>query len=188
MLAAGNMWLMMLQYFGSNFTFFFCLSWLFPYVQTTYNLAYTEAGFYTMVPLFGGAAGNLFSGWLVDRLYRAGRKRLSRRVPAIAGFSLAAVGLLLSVGQSEIWGAMFWLTLAIFGADMTLSPSWSFCIDIGGSHAGQGFRHDEHGRPSVRKRTVSAGPGQCTSSMWCSVSELMMNTLSPVRRVEAGMT
>lgn len=137
MLAARNMWLMMLQYFGSNFTFFFCLSWLFPYVQTTYDLAYTEAGFYTMVPLFGGAAGNLFSGWLVDRLYRAGRKSLSRRVPAITGFSLAAVGLLLSVGQSEVWGAMFWLTLAVFGADMTLSPSWSFCIDIGGSHAGK---------------------------------------------------
>jgi len=29
-----------------------------------------------------------------------------------------------------------WLSLAIFGADMTLAPSWSFCIDIGGRHAG----------------------------------------------------
>ena len=33
-------------------------------------------------------------------------------------------------------GAVLFLTLAIFGADMTLSPSWSFCVDIGGSHAG----------------------------------------------------
>jgi MFS transporter, ACS family, glucarate transporter len=137
MLASGNLWLMMIQYFGSNFTFFFCLSWLFPYVQKTYNLSYTEAGFYTMIPLFGGALGNVVSGWLVDSIYRSGRKSLSRRIPAIIGFALAAIGLVFSVGQAEVWGAVLWLTIAIFGADMTLSPSWSFCIDIGGRHAGK---------------------------------------------------
>ena len=26
------------QYFASNFTFFFCLTWLFPYLQRTYGL------------------------------------------------------------------------------------------------------------------------------------------------------
>ena len=31
---------------------------------------------------------------------------------------------------------MAFLTIAIFGADMTLPPSWAFCIDIGGSNAG----------------------------------------------------
>lgn len=137
MLASRNMWLVMLQYFGSNFTFFFCLSWLFPYVQRTYNLGFTEAGFYTMIPLLGGAAGNVFSGWFVDALFRSGRTSLSRRVPAITGFALATIGLILSVGQESVWGAVFWLTIAVFGADMTLSPSWSFCIDLGGSHAGK---------------------------------------------------
>ena len=28
------------------------------------------------------------------------------------------------------------LSIAIFGADMTLSPSWAFCIDIGRGNAG----------------------------------------------------
>jgi ACS family glucarate transporter-like MFS transporter len=28
------------------------------------------------------------------------------------------------------------LSVAVFGADMTLSPSWSFCTDIGGRAAG----------------------------------------------------
>ncbi len=31
---------------------------------------------------------------------------------------------------------MAWLSLAVFGADMTLSPSWSVCIDIGGKRSG----------------------------------------------------
>ena len=137
LLRSGNLWLLMTQYFASNFTFFFCLSWLFPYVQKTYNLTYTQAGLYAMIPLLGGAAGNIFAGWLVDALFRTGHPLASRRIPAIAGFTLAAIGLVLSVDQANVGGAVFWLTLAIFGADMTLSPSWSTCIDIGGRNAGQ---------------------------------------------------
>jgi MFS transporter, ACS family, glucarate transporter len=137
LLGSGNLWLMMGQYFAGNFTFFFCLSWLFPYVQKTYNLSYTQAGLYAMIPLLCGAAGNVFSGWLVDALFRANRPTLSRRLPAVIGLALAAGGLVLSANQAEVGGAVFWLSVAIFGADMTLSPSWSFCIDIGGRHAGQ---------------------------------------------------
>jgi ACS family glucarate transporter-like MFS transporter len=44
--------------------------------------------------------------------------------------------MVMSVDQATAIGAVFWLSIAIFGADMTLSPSWSFCIDIGGRHAG----------------------------------------------------
>ncbi len=137
MFASVNLWRMMGQYFASNFTFFFCLTWLFPYVQKTYRLSFTEAGWYTMIPLIAGAAGNVFSGWLVDALYRGGRTTLSRRLPACVGFALAGAGLVLSVGQAQVWGAVLWLSIAIFGAYMTLSPSWSFCIDLGGRHAGK---------------------------------------------------
>lgn len=134
--SSGNLWRMMGQYFASNFTFFFCLTWLYPHVKETYNLDYTQAGFYTAIPLLGGALGNLLSGWMVDGLYRKGMVKLSRKVPAILGFALASLGLLVSIHQSDVVGATFWLTIAIFGADMTLSPSWNFCIDIGGRSAG----------------------------------------------------
>jgi ACS family glucarate transporter-like MFS transporter len=136
MLRSPALWLMMGQYFAGNFTFFFCLTWLFPYIQRTYGLSYGEAGWYAMVPLLAGAAGNLVAGTLVDRLYRT-LPRWSRRLPAVVGFALAAVGLVMSVGQETVGTAVFWLSLAVFGADMTLSPSWSFCIDIGGPHAGK---------------------------------------------------
>ncbi len=134
---SGNMWLMMGQYFASNFTFFFCLTWLFPYVKTTYNLSYESAGFYAAVPLLGGAVGNVFSGWLIDFLYSKGFTQWSRRLPAIIGFALASIGLLMSHGQAEVFGAVLWLTIGVFGADMTLPSSWSFCVDIGGKHAGK---------------------------------------------------
>ncbi len=131
-----NMWVAMVQYFCSNFTFFFCLTWLYPHVKETYGLDSVDAGFYAMAPLIFGAIGNVFAGFLVDRFYAAGKWTLSRRAPAIIGFSFAAVGLLASVHMDSAFGAVLWLSLAVFGADMTLSPSWSFCIDIGGENAG----------------------------------------------------
>jgi ACS family glucarate transporter-like MFS transporter len=33
-------------------------------------------------------------------------------------------------------GAILMLSIAIFGADMTLPPSWAFCVDIGKKNAG----------------------------------------------------
>lgn len=136
MLKSGNMQLAMFQYFCSNFTFFFTLTWLFPHLQTKYNLGIVEAGFYASAPLIGGAFGNWFSGLLVDVIYRRGSWKMSRRIPAITGFLLVAAGLLGSLGMETVNGAIIFLTIAIFGADMTLSPSWSFCVDIGRQNSG----------------------------------------------------
>ncbi len=131
-----NMWLAMLQYFCSNFTFFFTLTWLFPHIKNTYHLTAVNAGFYAAVPLVAGAFGNWFSGWLVDLIYRNGHWKASRRVPAMIGFFLAAIGLVASIYMTDVLPAILFLSIAIFGADMTLSPSWSFCVDIGKHHSG----------------------------------------------------
>lgn len=131
-----NVWIAMSQYFASNFTFFFTLTWLLPYVKETYNLGLQEAGWYASVPIICGAFGNWFSGWMIDKIYKSGKWKASRMVPAIIGFSLAAIGLIFSVYMSSVVWAIFFLSIAVFGADMTLSPSWSLCIDIGKDHAG----------------------------------------------------
>ena len=70
--SSPNIWLISLQYFCSNFTFYFCLTWFFPHLTATYGLKGLEAGIYSATPLLCGAAGNWFSGWLVDRIHRAG--------------------------------------------------------------------------------------------------------------------
>lgn len=136
LIRSRNMWLTMLQYFSSNFTFFFTLTWLFPHIQERYQLQSVEAGFYSSTPLIFGALGNWFSGWWVDYLYRRGSLSLSRRLPAVIGFLLAAIGLIGSVYMNTVEGAVIFLSMAIFGADMTLSPSWSLCVDIGGKRSG----------------------------------------------------
>lgn len=136
LLESRNMWLAMGQYFASNFTFFFCLTWLFPHVKEQFMLNNLEAGLYSSLPLVAGAFGNMFSGWLVDTIYKRGSFRWSRVIPAVIGFGLASVGLIASLYSGEILTSIFFLSIAIFGADMTISPSWTLCNDIGKLHSG----------------------------------------------------
>jgi len=133
---SGNLWLASAQYFASNFTFFFCLSWMLKYLKDTYELSANEAALYAAVPLLCGALGQWLGGWLVDRIYRLRGWKLSRSGPAILGFALAAGGMLGIITADSPKSTVFWLSLAVLGADMTIAPSWSFCIDIGREHAG----------------------------------------------------
>ena len=135
-LKSKNMWLLMVQYFASNFTFFFCLTWLFPFLKGKFQLGTIEAAFYSSAPLVAGALGHWFSGWLVDTIYKQNKWKLSRHLPAMIGFALAAAGLLGSILVEGITPSIIFLAIAIFGADMTLSPSWSTCVDIGKEHSG----------------------------------------------------
>ena len=131
-----TMWLLMGQYFASNFTFFFCLTWLFPHIKAKYNLDAVEAGFYASAPLVFGALGNWCSGFMVDAIYKKNKWGLSRKLPAIIGFTLASLGIVASVYMTEVTGAIIFISIAIFGADMTLSPSWSTCVDVGKQFSG----------------------------------------------------
>jgi len=130
------MWLTMAQYISSNFTFYFSLTWMYPYILERFQLGLVEAGFYTSVPLIAGAAGNWVAGIMVDAIYRRGKWKLSRRIPAVIGFALSAVGMIMVTQVSSPLISIMFMALAVFGADMTLSPSWAFCIDIGKENAG----------------------------------------------------
>jgi ACS family glucarate transporter-like MFS transporter len=135
-ISSRTMWLAMIQYMASNFTFYFTLTWMYPYLKDRFALGGVEAGLYAMIPLFAGAAGNWVSGLWVDSLYKRRNVKISRRLPAITGFILAAFGMLMMANIETPQVAIIFLAIAIFGADMTLSPSWAFCIDIGKENAG----------------------------------------------------
>lgn len=137
LLGSKNLWLLMAQYFASNFTFFFCLSWLPSYLKNQHSLSsMILAGWYATPVFFAGMAGNWVGGTVVDRLYRAGRWQLSRRLPATVGFLLAASGMAASSAVDDASSVVICLAVAVFGSDLTLASSWSVCVDIGRSHAG----------------------------------------------------
>lgn len=136
LLSSKNMWSAIGQYFCSNFTFFFALTWLFPFLKSKYQLESIEAGWYAVAPFIAGAIGNWVAGGMVDNIFRKGNWNRSRNLTAMIGFALAALGLIGSLYMDTPLGAIFFLSIAIFGADMTLPPSWALCVDIGKHNAG----------------------------------------------------
>jgi len=130
------MLLAMGQYFASNFTFFLCLSWMHPYLMAHYRLTRERAAWFSMLVLLIGATAQWTSGFLVDRLYRSRHRAHSRRIPAMTGFLLSALALaaIRLTASAEAGVACF--ALATFGAEMTISPSWAFSIDLGGKKSG----------------------------------------------------
>jgi ACS family glucarate transporter-like MFS transporter len=132
---SANMLLAMFQYVASNVTFFISFTWLLPYLEDRWG---EEAVLLAPVPLIFGAVAQWTSGSLVNYLYSRGYDVGSRRYPAAAGFVLGAVGLLLisTVAPDSPGAFVFCFSIAVFGVEMTISPSWAFCMDIGGERSG----------------------------------------------------
>ncbi|MHC4584775.1 MAG: MFS transporter [Planctomycetota bacterium] len=140
-----NMSLAMLQYFASNVTFFICLSWLPSYIKNQWPDD-PHAIYYSAIPLFFAAFANWIAGSMVTGLFKKGYHVGSRRATAIVGFSLGVIGLILAMQtrnldfltteKAQLYWFVFCFALATFGVDMTLSPSWAFCNDIGGINSG----------------------------------------------------
>ena len=135
-LRSRAMLLAMAQYFAGNFTFYICISWMHPYLIEQYGLTQSEAATYSMVPLLCGASANWVAGFVVDALYRSSWRPYSRRIPGMIGFSLAAAGGLWVSAAESATSAIIGFAIATFGVEMTISPSWAFCLDIGGKSSG----------------------------------------------------
>ncbi len=135
LLTSSTMLLTMFQYIASNITFFISFTWLLPYLVQQWG---TSAEVYAPIPLVFGMFAQWTAGWLMTVIYERGFPVLSRKIPAIAGFSLAVVGLLAITQVSNLspLSFVFLFSLAVFGVEMTISPSWSLCMDIGGDKSG----------------------------------------------------
>jgi ACS family glucarate transporter-like MFS transporter len=127
----------MVQYFASNFTNFIGLSWMLPFLKGQYHLSSADAALDSMIPLLFGATSQGVSGWVVDRMFSSALRKWSRRIPAMIGFMLSAAGLIVVMHAHSAVVAVFGFALAVFGADMTICPSWVFCVDIAGKHTGR---------------------------------------------------
>ena len=130
-----NMSLAMVQYFASNVTFFISLTWLPSYLKSQWPDD-PKAIYFSAAPLIFAAFANWIAGTMVTQLFKRGYHVGSRRITAIVGFSLGVVGLLMATQTNNLYLFVFCFSLATFGVDMTLSPSWAFCNDIGGANSG----------------------------------------------------
>lgn len=134
-LTSGNVLMLMFQYAASNITFFISFTWLLPYLVSQWG---ADAAIYAPIPLVFGVLAQWTAGFLITFVYEKGYPSLSRKIPAVVGFSIAVLGLVLLAFVDHLSALSFVLlfSVAVFGVEMTISPSWSVCMDIGGDKSG----------------------------------------------------
>ena len=135
-LSSRNFYLIIYQYFASQFTFFICFTWLLPFAKTRFGITSSDAGMYSSIPLYCGALAMWIGGIAVDRIYRTGRWKLSRAFPPAVGFALATIIVLLAPFMHTVGWFIACFALTTFGLDLTVSASWTVCCDVGGSYSG----------------------------------------------------
>lgn len=130
----GNLLMLNLQTILSTLADNIFSAWIPLFLWEVHGLKFTEMGFYSSLPLLGGAIGGAFGGWLNDRLIARTRTlRWSRVAVGTAGKGVAGGLLLASLlwyDQPRLFCVM--LFFVKFFSDWSLVTTWGCVTDIGG--------------------------------------------------------
>jgi MFS family permease len=142
LLTSPNLWLLCLMYFCASYGWYFNITWLPKYLNTTYAVSQETHGFWTMsllsgAPLLLGSLACLFGGLLTDAfIRRTGDRKWGRRLFGALGHGVCALCYFLSLTASSPWLFVLAIALAAFWNDLTMGAAWASCIDIGKQYSG----------------------------------------------------
>lgn len=125
------------MYFCYGYCLAIYLDWFPTYLREHRGYDLKEMGLYASLPLLAGVFGDLLGGWVSDVwAHRTGNLKMARRGVAIAGFLLAAGGIIPAALTSNPEASVAFSCLGFFGLEVTVGVSWAIPLDIGGDAAG----------------------------------------------------
>lgn len=109
-------------------------AWIPLFLSEVHGLKFREMGFYSALPLLGGALGGAAGGMLNDwMIRRTGNVKWSRRCVGLAGKGIAGILLALSMVWYDRPHAFCLMLFAVkFFSDWSLTTTWGAVTDIGG--------------------------------------------------------
>lgn len=136
-LSSSTLWTLSAMYFCYAYCIAVYLDWFPKYLNEHRGFDLTDMGMYASLPLLAGTAGDLLGGWASDRwARRSGDLKRARRGVAVAGFLVAAAGILPATFTGSPTGSVWYTCIAVFGLETTVGVSWAIPLDIGGDYAG----------------------------------------------------
>jgi sugar phosphate permease len=136
-LASSTLWTLSAMYFCYAYCIAVYLDWFPKYLNEHRGFDLKQMGMYASLPLLAGTAGDLLGGWASDRwARRSGDLKRARRGVAVAGFLVAAAGILPATFTASPTGSVWYTCIAVFGLETTVGVSWAIPLDIGGDYAG----------------------------------------------------
>ena len=111
--------------------------WFPTYLKESRGFTLAAMGVFASLPLFAGVVGDLAGGWISDSLLRrTGNVVFSRRAVGVAGFLIAAAGIIPATLTHNPYACVAWTCLGFGGLELTVSVSWAIPLDIAGDFAG----------------------------------------------------
>ena len=139
-LSSRTTWFLWAQYFFFSYCWYFYITWLSKFLKDEYGASHSKVALALLagLPLLGGGFGNLIAGTLLPHLTRwTGSLGTARRLLAGGGFGLAALVFLFPahhLGEPVV--VMAAMGLASLCGDLSMTSSWSACMDVGGKFSG----------------------------------------------------
>jgi len=135
LLGRRNVLLLCVAYMPNCATFYFCITWLPTYLAERHGFKAGELGWISALPLLMAIATQFLGGFCSDLIARRFGLAPGRRVPAAAGYLLAALFIFAASAAAAPVTAAVLIALAVGSCMLTTAPSWSTCVDIGGDHS-----------------------------------------------------
>ncbi len=130
-----NLLVLCLMYFCVIYGLYFYLTWLPTYFKEARGFSTQQAAFLSSMVLLTGGVTTIAGGWLTDYLTKRYGLKAGRSLGAVS-LPLSGLCLIAAALTGNALHAAFFFAGAAGLADMSLSPSWSICHDIGGDAAG----------------------------------------------------
>lgn len=135
--ASPTLWALCAMYFCYQWSLAIYLDWFPTYLKNYRGFSLRQMGLYASLPLFAGTLGDLAGGWISDVLLRrSGSVKHSRRLVGVAGFLIAAAGIIPATLTSDPRLSVAFSCLAFGGLELTVGISWAIPLDIAGDFAG----------------------------------------------------
>lgn len=130
-----NMIAICAMYFAFGYGIYFYVTWLPTYLIKARGFSTEYARWFSALPWIVSGIAFLFGGWLTDKL-AVRDLRLARRGVGMVGYAVSGLALLaVALTPNHIIAALL-LAGAAFFQMITLSASWSVCLDVGRKNAG----------------------------------------------------
>lgn len=124
-----KIWGLLLAHMGETCANWFFLTWFPTYLVKYRHITFLKAGFMATLPFLAAWAGVLLSGYLSDRLLRAGYSlSVARKLPIVTGMVLATTLIGANFVDSPALIITF-MTIAFFGSGLA-AISWSVVSSI----------------------------------------------------------
>jgi predicted MFS family arabinose efflux permease len=136
LLAAPNLWAILLMYFTYGYTGYIYITWFPTYLMESRHMTLAQAGIFAAAPGLLGLGAKPLGGWISDRLSARHGLRIGRCAVGALGFGFAAVAVIPALFVHSPYLSAVLLATGDGAASLAHGVCFAVCIDTGLGRAG----------------------------------------------------